>query len=81
MKKTITVYPNLHAMIGLPQLRPISDIPNQVGFKLTLVKCGATGGESHTTATVQKDANGLHLCVDLKGNYRLCTAFDGWRPA
>jgi hypothetical protein len=56
------------------KLRPVSDIPNTVGFCLTLVK-----GTAEIACTVQKDANGCHICVDLRGSYRNCNAFDGWR--
>lgn len=56
-------------------LKPIADIPNVAGFKLTLF----VGLETEIPCTVQKDANGLHVCVDAKGNYRKATVFDGWR--
>jgi hypothetical protein len=58
----------------LNSIRPISDIPNQVGFNLRLV--AGNGGVIY--ATVGQDANGCHVCFDGKGNYRICTAFAGW---
>lgn len=55
------------------RIYPVCDIPNKVGFTLHLVK-----GTAQIPAVVAQDANGLHICKDLHGSYRLCTAFDGW---
>lgn len=57
------------------KLKPVSDIPNTDGFRLTLV--GASGAE--VACVVKKTDNGSHVCIDLRGTYRNCTAFAGWR--
>lgn len=67
------------AQISAPKLRAICDIPNAVGFKLRLIK-RTNMGDAHVPCVVQKDKTGCHICVDLKGSHRLCTAFDGWLP-
>lgn len=57
------------------QLRHVSAIPNTEGFTLRLFK-----GNVPIECTVKKDVNGCYVCVDRRGTYRLCTAFDGWLP-
>lgn len=56
---------------------PLSDIPNQAGFRLTLLtRCGDATG-----AVVACDANGLHFCQSLDGHRLILSAFTSWTPA
>jgi hypothetical protein len=66
-------------VVNLPKLtlafaRPMSDIPNTLGFRILAVMPSGLALPLH----VDVDANGLHFLRDQRNTHRATSAFTGW---